>query len=134
MNFWVENITVERMLELCHGMDADEEAALVPRARRADPLIAGVCDRGLLCILGFEAESILSDAAYLWMCSTPLVNSHKIIFARWARRMIVAAWERYPRLYGHCQKDSVGWLIHLGAKFGEADGLVPFILEKSSCQ
>lgn len=130
MRFWIENITLPRMMELCRGMDTDEEAALVPAARRADPLIAGLCDDGLLCILGFTAESVLSDEAYLWMCSTPLVHSHKIIFGRWAKRVISAAHERYPRLYGHCKKDSVGWLIRLGAKFGEADTLVPFILEK----
>jgi hypothetical protein len=130
MQFWIENITIPRMLELCHGMSEDEEAAMVPAARRADPLIAGLCDHGLLCILGFVPESILSDAAYLWMCSTPLVNEHKMIFGRWAKRMIAAAHDRYPRLYGHCQKDSVGWLIRLGAEFGQAEMLVPFMLEK----
>lgn len=133
MRFWIENITLPRLMELCDGMSEDEEAALIPAARRSDPLIAGLCDSGLLCILGFIPQSILSDEAYLWMCSTPLVNEHKMIFGRWALRLIEAAWERYPRLVGHCQRDSVGWLIRLGAKFGPPEVLVPFTLEKSTC-
>lgn len=131
MRFWIENITIPRLMELCRGMSPDEEEALLPAAHRSDPLIAGMCDGGLLCILGFVPATVLSDEAYLWMCSTPLVGSHKVVFARWARRMIEVAWVRYPRLHGHCAKDSVGWLVHLGAKFGEAEALVPFILEKS---
>jgi hypothetical protein len=134
MQFWIENITIPRMIELCAGMSSDEEVELIPAAQCSDPLIAGLCNGGLLCILGFIPQSTLSDEAYVWMCSTPLVNKHKTIFGRWAFRMLAAAWQRYPRLVGLCEKDTVGWLIHLGAKFGPADGLVPFILEKSSCQ
>lgn len=128
----IVNLSVPQALELCVGLDPDDLETMASSCRRSDPLLAGFDSDTLLCILGFIPATILSDEAYLWMCSTPAVAGRKIMFGRWAKRMIVGALERYPRIIGHCQKDSVGWLRHLGAKFGTTDFLVEFVIEKQN--
>lgn len=122
----LENISVPRMLELCHEAEPEELAILVDVAKRSDPLLAGFSGGTLLCVLGFVPKTIISDEAYIWMCTTPEVREHKVLFGRWAKRLITSAHERYPRLVGHCSKDSVGWLRHLGARFGAVGELVEF--------
>lgn len=129
----IENITISRMLELCREATEDELEELVSAARTSDPLIAGFDGDELLCIVGFNPGSLLSDEAYVWMCSTHAVAKHRIVFGRWVKRMIEVAWHRYPRLIGHCEGRFVGWLRHLGAQFGPVEnGLVSFIIEKSN--
>lgn len=126
----IENISVARALELCDGLDQEDMATMEASCRRSDPLLAGFDNSTLLCILGFIPATILADEAYLWMCSTPAVAERRIMFGRWAKRMIAVAHERYPRIVGHCHKDSVGWLRHLGARFGQVDALVEFVIER----
>jgi hypothetical protein len=128
----IEHLTIPRLLEVCHGMDIEEEAELLPAAQRSDPLLGGFWDDQLLCVVGFVPATILSDSAYLWMCSTPLVNEHKLIFGRWCKWMAGNALTRFQVVRGHCDRHSVGWLRHLGARLEPPDQFgIPFFFERA---
>lgn len=126
MNGRLVLITAWEVAELVWGLSLTEQEALIASAKSSDPLFAGFIDDRLLCLVGFVPPTVLSDVAYLWLYATPAVGQHKVMFGRWAKRLIKAALVRYPRIVGHCTKDSANWLRTLGAIIGQGSELIPF--------
>jgi hypothetical protein len=99
----------------------------------------GMIDGGLACIWGLVPPTILSDTAYLWLYTTPVLDQHKFTFVRHSQLMIEKMLEDFPVIVGHVlagQERSKRWLKWLGVTFKpiEARGhvrLVPFELRRT---
>lgn len=106
------------VLEFCQGMSSESWT--------------GYADEKLLCCWGLIPPSLLSNQAYLWMYSTPLIREHQFLLVRHSQRVIEEALLRYPNIIGHCvigARDSIRWLGWLGAEFGPPDEkFVPFVI------
>ena len=113
MNGTLRAISVSEMLSLWPFVDTERKETIA-FAERSDPLFVGMYGNQVICFVGFIPASLLSDAAYIWMYSTPAVTDHKVMVGRFGRRLIEAARERYPCICGHCS-DSRQWLESLGA-------------------
>jgi hypothetical protein len=114
------NITPEQMQEL---VPFELDQITLGAAQASRPLIAGFYGDDLVCVAGLVPISIISDTAYLWMCTTDTVHKHKLVFARHVRREMKRFSQLYPRIIGHCITPSSRlWLESLGATFA-ADGI-----------
>ena len=114
MNGVLRHTTVVEMLAL--GDFPGAERDLMARwGAVSDPLFIGLYGEELLSFVGFVAQTLLSDEAYLWMWTSPAAAKHKVMIGRHAKRLIAVAQHRYPILVGHCI-NSERWLRSLGAK------------------
>jgi hypothetical protein len=95
-------------------VDGNDWAVIYHVARLTTPLLAGLWDGKLLCLIGLVPRSLLSDTAYLWLYDTPEAKLHRIAVVRHAKRLI-DQWRQTYRLEGHCVTDSWRWLRSLGA-------------------
>jgi len=112
MNGELIPVTLAQMMEYPFG--EEEIRPMAEFGERSSPILRGTYCGEVLCFIGFVPLTILSDYAYLWMYSTPAVNRHKLIVARWAKRLITEQ-QRYRWLIGHTQS-SQAWLTSLGAE------------------
>ena len=96
----------------------------------SDPILRGDYRGHLLAVLGFIPPTLLADDAYLWMWSGPDVAQFPYVVGRWGYRVISAALVRYPRLVGHCNRNSAHWLRRLGAEVSPGPGGLTFKLVK----
>jgi hypothetical protein len=104
-----------RLSEIRRYLEPDKVELIRPYAQLSDPLFACMYGDQYLCMIGFIPKTVLADEAFLWMQDGPAVQEHKLIVARWAKRLIPAALARYPRITGYCGKHSERWLLSLGA-------------------
>ena len=85
-------------------------------------------------VWGLAPTSLLSGSAYLWLYTTPVVDDHKFIFARYSQLFMEQMLDVYPEIRGHVvagEDRSVRWLKWLGATFGEPEGkMIPFKIRK----
>lgn len=95
---------------------------LIEFARPSDPLLLGTISGDTVCIIGMVPPTIISDTAYIWGWTTPMITSHRVIYARWSHWLIAEALKRYPTLVGHCHRDRWRWVRSLGAELVEVDG------------
>ena len=89
---------------------------------------AGFWDGELVAMWGLVPESLLSDTAYIWSYTTPVVTRCKKTFLKVTKAWIKARQEEYPRLVGltNCK---TSFIKHIGADFGgETAGLTSFIV------
>jgi hypothetical protein len=110
-------------------IEPTELADITRAAGVSDPILRGDYNGNLLVVLGFIPPTILSDDAYLWMYSSPVVRQYPMVVGRWGYRVIEAAFHRYPRIVGHCNRNSAHWLRRLGAEVTTGPGGLVFKLE-----
>lgn len=79
-------------------------------------------------VLGVVPETLLSDKAYVWSYSWPIVRQYRKTFLKVSKEFVAMLLGKYPFLYGISKHDTV-WLEHLGATFG-ADwrGFATFVI------
>ena len=78
--------------------------------------------------------TLISDAAYIWLLTTDIVDEHKFLFIRHSQRYVEVLLKIWPVLYG----EMVGqnpmtkrWLKWLGAEFGQPLGnKTPFAIRR----
>lgn len=84
----------------------------------------------LLGFWGLISPTLISQRAYLWLYTTPALQSHEFIFIRHSQRAVAEMLKEYPIIIGHGMvgaDKSLRWLEWLGAKFGAPEGqLLPF--------
>ena len=64
----------------------------------------GLVDKEVAAIGGLRAENMLSDAAYVWMIGTDLIEAHPLAFYRHTRRFVDDMRKNYQTLY--CLSDA----------------------------
>lgn len=74
-------------------------------------------DREPAAVLGVIVNTVLSQEAYVWSYSWPIVARYKKTFMRISRRFVASLLHDWPMLYGLDKGQSV-WLRHLGATSG----------------
>lgn len=111
------------------------KSATLEYAEKSNPICIGTYDGELGCVAGFVIPTFMSDRAYIWFCTTEVVDAHKVSFARGVKRAKNIMQGIYPQIIGHCVENSssVIWLKSLGAIFTEThNGLVKFIIEANN--
>ena len=93
----------------------------------------GMIDDKILGFWGMVLPSLLSDRAYFWLHTTPLLKEHQFVFIRHSQIAIKEMLKEYPLIIGHTIKGSnksIRWLKWLGAEFLPFDSsietLIPF--------
>jgi len=88
-------------------------------------------------VFGFVSPTLLSNWAYIWSYTPPLVRLDpelKRVFAIHSTRNLLRQFSRYERFIGECMEGDLSaqrWIKRLGGVFGTpANGLIPFTLEK----
>ena len=127
MNATVRRVEVHELESL--PIDPDSLTDICRAAGLSDPIFRGDYRGHLLVVLGFIPPTILADDAYLWMYTGELAREFPYIIGRWGWRVTRAAFHRYPRLVGHCNRDSAHWLRRLGAQVTPGPGGLTFRLE-----
>jgi hypothetical protein len=112
---------------------AKEIADMLGRSSRA---FVGLIDDKVACLWGIHAKTLLADAAYLWMITTPAVEEHPFVFVRHSQRMAQAILAEYSTIEGHVLVDnaiSAKWLKWLGAELEESsiEGTLEFKLRRA---
>lgn len=84
----------------------------------------GKVDGKVACMWGLVSPTLLSDQAYLWLYSSPLVEQHKFLFIRHSQRWIEEALREYSVIVGHVTRGNtkaVQWIKWLGGEFIDGD-------------
>lgn len=68
-------------------------------------------------VLGVVPETLLSERAYVWSYSWPIVRRYRKSFLSISKEFVKMLLGKYPFLYGISKRETV-WLEHLGATFG----------------
>lgn len=127
MNGKLVAINQDELEALAAPLPGIDLPATLRLGRFSDPVFAGWFVGELMCLVGFAPRTTLSDSAYLWMFTTEAGRTHPLLLARWGRRLVGMALQRYPRLFGHCTPGSERWLRSLGATLGPPEsGLATF--------
>lgn len=112
------------------GLIAADDATM-RFARLSHPLLAGIYEDQVACVLGLVPSTLLADSAYLWLwIDLDVIDQHRVSFGRHAKRAIAGCLQLYHEIHGHCLEDhSIRWLRTLGAVFRD-DGA--FTIRKSA--
>ena len=89
-------------------------ADLEPFLAASNPIYAGFYHDTPACIAGFIPQQT-SGTALLWGWTTPIIDAHPLIHARWARRLIARIHPVYPTITGYCSISKSHWIRLLGA-------------------
>jgi hypothetical protein len=80
----------------------------------------------IACIAGLKASTFLSDEAHLWACTTPVVDDHPFLFARYSQIFVRYLLKEHYRVICGCVDPqfarSVVWLKWLGFKITPVQG------------
>jgi hypothetical protein len=86
----------------------------------SDKVWAGMVDGEIACLWGLAPPTFLSTSAYLWLCTTNLVEEHKFLFIRYSQRYVEQMLEIYPEIIGHTATDNlqaIRWIRWLGGEY-----------------
>ncbi len=113
----LKRISFDEMGLFVNDFPSEEREILLQFGSLSNPLYVGTYEGQLVCLVGLIPPTLLSDTAYIWCHHTDLVADHKLLFGRYAKRLVAQLMQLYPRLIGHClNEDSWRWLRSLGAK------------------
>ena len=102
---------------------------LEPFLAASNPLYAGFYQDQPACIAGFVPQQ-RSGEALLWGWTTPLIDAHPLVHARWARRLIDRVHPVYPTIVGYCAQSKLRWIRLLGGRIAPAaNGYLYFTIE-----
>src|SRR3974377_2412318 len=105
MTVAIEPITCEEVKALFSQDELSnlDKRCLVRCANSATPLLAGIVDGEVVCIIGMIPPTIIADYAYLWMNVTDKLAGNEFIFVRHSQMAIEEALKRYKYVVGHCE-------------------------------
>ncbi|MGF6764066.1 hypothetical protein P3T24_004397 [Paraburkholderia sp. GAS33] len=116
-----------RAAEVREIMDAEGMTPVELLVRDMDRSVSAwswIIDGDVACMFGVVADVLLSDVAYPWFLSTPLVDENAVAFARACRRHLPELLGVHAKLAGMVDARyelSVRWLQWLGAKVGSPE-------------
>lgn len=136
MSALINRIDSKAQADLLAGIELPkrDKDALGRCLMRSDLTWIGKIDGEYACVWGLIPPSLMSDQAYLWLFSWPIIEDHKFLFIRHSQLVMQEMLGVYSRITGHASVDatrSIRWLKWLGAEFGEPVGrFVPFVIRK----
>ena len=83
-------------------------------------IFAGLVEDDLACVWGLVPPTLMSNQAYLWLYTTPLVEQHKFLLVRHSQRWIEQVLKEYDTIVGFCKpenKAAIKWIEWLGGSF-----------------
>lgn len=99
-------------------------------------VFVGLVDGQYACCWGLVPPSALSDKAYLWLQTTPLVEERKFLLVRQSQRWMEWALTEYSEIIGFCKPDNalaIRWIKWLGGEFKEpAFGRADFVIRRKN--
>ncbi len=110
----------------------DPYQVLVHSYRKSEVAYVGLIDGEIACAWGVSHESILADAAHIWLLSTPVMERAPVPVARRTRKELKKILNIYPCLENYVDAEytmCVKWLKWLGftvekpEKLGVANGM-----------
>jgi hypothetical protein len=111
------------MREVMDSVGLNVESALLAELDRSESSWSWIVDGEVACMFGIiRGHSLMDFAAYPWFLSTPLVEKHRMAFARACRHLLPELLRRHTCLSGMVDarhEMSVRWLKWLGAKIGD---------------
>jgi hypothetical protein len=136
------NLDLEEIISRTEAKDNPAACQIFRRYLEASVVAwAGYADNQIACVWGVVAPTVLSDAGYLWLLTTDLVDEHKLSFIRHSQIAVAKILKEFPLIHGHVihgQGHSYKWLKWLGVKFKQgvvaSDGktkLIPFELRRA---
>jgi hypothetical protein len=104
--------------------------------QKSSEAFAGLIDDRVLCLWGVHTRTILSNAVYLWVLTSKLVEEHPFLFVRRSKILIDSLLEEYESIDGHVlvtNSMSVKWIKWLGANLqeGPVAGVMEFTLRRA---
>lgn len=71
-----------------------------------------------MCYVGLAPPTLLSEAAYIWMLTTPEGELHPFLLGKYGLPVVQTALLKYKTIFGDCfSENSAKWLKHMGAVF-----------------
>ncbi len=133
----VSNITLAELFQRSPAATYPNGEELLQKClQRSVDVRYGYVDGQCACVWGLIPPTLLSDAAYLWLLTTDIVEQHKFLFVRHSQRWMEQALCTYPIIIGDWvpgDPRAKRWLEWLGAQFGDLQGgKVPFMIRKKS--
>lgn len=137
MNVNVRNVgmdEVKRLISISNvvRIDGQDGKALNACLMLSRHHYVGLVGEKIACVWGLIPPSILSDQAYLWLYTTPLVDEHKFLFIRHSQRMMEEMLKQYSRIIGFANVGNdraIRWIKWLGGVFSEAEnGKMNFVI------
>ena len=102
--------------------------------RKSSQSYVGLLNGEAVVLWGVEARTILSDTAFMWMVTTPVVEAHPIPFVRRAAVFIRSVLAEHGQVEGTVVTSNtiaVKWVTWLGAELEEvAPGVLVFRLRQ----
>lgn len=122
MRVWLEPATMGLIDHL--GVSSRDAETIRSFAKRSSPFGAIWAGDSLAGLAGTVPGSLLSDSAYLWLHTTPIVQGHRIALGRLARRELRRFIAPYAVVFGHCTSGAHArrWVESLGGQF-TSDGI-----------
>ena len=106
-----------RLEEGIERVGLDKEAIVKSAVNEASYVFTALIDGKPACMWGIYQQTMLSDTAYMWLITTPLVEEHQFFFARKSYIYLAELKLHFRVIQGHVDsrfKRSVKWLKWLG--------------------
>jgi hypothetical protein len=103
----------------CLAGGLSPEQAVRRSVAGADRAFATYVDEDVLCLWGYRVEDVHTNTIVMWLLTTDLVFSHKMIFARESLRtfkLISMLFSKVSVLVHNDYADAIKWLEWLGFK------------------
>ena len=116
--------------EIVGTLDDNAQMIMADALSQSTRVWVGMDDGKVAAFWGIMLPTLISDRAYLWLYTTPVLDNHKFVFVRQSQVWIKETLKEFPLIVGHAlsgEDKSIRWLKWLGAKFLHPEGrLIPF--------
>lgn len=124
-----------RIEEGVETVGLDKARIVADAVIKADYAFTAFVGNEIACMWGIHTQTILSDIAYMWLVTTPLVEKHQFVFARKSQIYLQGLKQHYRVIEGHVGAQfprSIRWLKWLGfTVYPEHGNLRPFELRQN---
>lgn len=106
-----------RLEEGIERVGLDKEKIVENAIKEASYVFTAMIDGEPACMWGIYQQTMLSDTAYMWLITTPLVEKHQFFFARRSQIYLQGLKEHFKIIQGHVDARfirSIRWLKWLG--------------------
>lgn len=117
---------VRQLVEQSGYLDEMEQSKLNACLTISHQVFIGLVDGKYACCWGLIPKSLMSDRAYLWLQTTPLVEERKFLFVRHSQRWVEQSLKDYGEIVGFCRPENalaIRWIEWLGGEFQRPFGI-----------
>jgi hypothetical protein len=106
-----------RLEEGIERVGLDKEKIIRGAVKDASYTFTAMIDNEPACMWGIYQQTMLSDTAYMWLITTPLIEKHQFVFARRSQIYLQGLKQHFNVIQGHVDarfSRSIRWLRWLG--------------------